>query len=211
MYSRETGLRSEENSLNMGPMRGARCGLRRLRRRVTVLTLVSTLVCTVLPSAIALSQISGDTEWPTYGNDPGGMRYSPLSQINRENVSSLKVAWIFHTGDLSDGTRDRRRSGFEATPILVDGTLYFTTPFNRVIALDPETGKQRWAYDPKIDPTLDYGDGLVNRGVATWLDSRPPSKEPCRRRIYEATLTHASFPSTRQPASPASISAITAR
>jgi glucose dehydrogenase len=156
-------------------MGGARSDLRRLRRRVRVLTLVSTLVCTLLPSTIALSQISGDAEWPTYGNDPGGMRYSPLSQINRENVSNLKVAWIFHTGDLSDGTRDRRRSGFEATPILVDGTLYFTTPFNRVIALDPETGKQRWAYDPKIDLTLD------------------------------------SFPSTRKPASPASISATTAR
>ena len=83
------------------------------------------------------------------------MRFSPLSLINRENVSTLKVAWIFHTGDISDGSRDRKRSGFEATPILVDGTLYFTTAFNRVIALDPETGKQRWAYDSKIDLTLD--------------------------------------------------------
>lgn len=110
------------------------------------------------------------------------------SQINRDNVSTLKVAWIFHTGDVSDGSRDRKRSGFEATPILVDGTLYFTTPFNRVIALDPETGKQRWAYDPSIDLTLDYGDGLVNRGVATWLDPRRTSDQPCRRRIYEATL-----------------------
>jgi quinoprotein glucose dehydrogenase len=146
------------------------------------------VVCVALATAIALGQISGDTEWPAYGNDPGGMRYSALSQINRENVSKLKVAWIFHTGDFSDGTRDRRRSGFEATPILVEGTLYFTTPFNRVIALDPETGEQRWAYDPKIDLTLDYGDGLVNRGVATWLDSRRSSKEPCHRRIYEATL-----------------------
>jgi quinoprotein glucose dehydrogenase len=146
------------------------------------------IFCTVLSSTIALGQVSGDTEWPTYGNDPGGMRYSPLSQINRENVSKLKVAWIFHTGDVSDGTRDRKRSGFEATPILVDGTLYFTTPFNRVIALDPETGRQRWAYDPKVDLTLDYGDGLVNRGVATWLDSRRSPAEPCHRRIYEATL-----------------------
>jgi quinoprotein glucose dehydrogenase len=115
------------------------------------------------------------------------MRYSPLSQINRENVSQLKVAWIFHTGDVSDGSRDRKRSGFEATPILVEGTLYLTTPFNRVIALDPATGKQRWAYDPKIDLTLDYGDGLVNRGVATWLDPVRSAGQTCRRRIYEAT------------------------
>jgi quinoprotein glucose dehydrogenase len=134
------------------------------------------------------AQVSRDTEWPTYGNDPGGMRYSPLSQINRTNVAELKVAWIFHTGDISDGSHDRRRSGFEATPILVDGVLYFSTPFNRVIALDPETGKQRWAYDPKVDLTLDYGDGLVNRGVATWRDPTRDSGQPCRRRIYEATL-----------------------
>src|SRR2546429_964376 len=145
------------------------------------------IVCVVLASATAGGQVPGDPEWPNYGNDRGGMRYSPLSQINRENVSKLQVAWIFHTGDVSDGSRDRKRSGFEATPILVDGALYFSTPFNRVIALDPKTGKQRWAYDPKIDLTLDYGDGLVNRGVVTWLDPMRASGQPCRRRIYEAT------------------------
>jgi quinoprotein glucose dehydrogenase len=138
-------------------------------------------------SRAARGQVSGGAEWPNYGNDPGGMRYSALAQINRDNVSKLKVAWIFHTGDVSDGSGGRKRSGFEATPILVDGTLYFTTPFNRVIALDPETGKQRWAYDPEIDKTLDYGDGLVNRGVSTWLDSARPADQLCHRRIYEAT------------------------
>src|ERR1700719_1529365 len=110
------------------------------------------IVCAAPVTPVARAQVSANTDWPNYGNDPGGMRYSPLSQINRDNVSKLKVAWIFHTGDVSDGSRDRKRSGFEATPILVDGTLYFTTPFNRVIALDPETGKQLWAYDPRIAP-----------------------------------------------------------
>ena len=134
----------------------------------------------------ALAQHIADTEWPNYGNDPGGMRYSALSQINRDNVSKLKVAWVFHTGDISDGSHNRRRSGFEATPIFVDGTLFFTTGFNRVIALDPETGKEKWAYDPKVDLTLEYGDGLVNRGVSTWLDTK--ASQSCHRRIYEATL-----------------------
>jgi len=138
-------------------------------------------------SSAARGQVSSGAEWPNYGNDPGGMRYSALAQINRDNVSKLKVAWIFHTGDVSDGSGGRKRSGFEATPILVDGTLYFTTPFNRVIALDPETGKQRWAYDPEIDKTLDYGDGLVNRGVSTWRDSARPADQQCHRRVYEAT------------------------
>jgi len=115
------------------------------------------------------------------------MRYSPLSQINRENVASLKVAWTFHTGDISDGKGSRKRSGFESTPLMVDSTLYVTTPFNRVIALDPETGVQRWAYDPKIALDGDYGDGLVNRGVSTWLDAARPAGQPCHRRIFEVT------------------------
>src|ERR1700688_1143028 len=140
------------------------------------------LIGVAFAGVTARSQTSGDTEWPNYGNDPGGMRYSPLSQVNRENVSKLKVAWIFHTGDVSDGSHDRKRSGFEATPILVDGTLYLTTPFGRVIALDPETGKQKWAYDPKADVQAGYGD-FTNRGVATWVD--PVSK---KRFLYVATI-----------------------
>jgi quinoprotein glucose dehydrogenase len=141
----------------------------------------------VIGAAWLPAQVAGDSEWPNYGNDPGGMRYATLSQINRENISRLKVAWIFHTGDISDGTHGRRRSGFESTPILVDGTLFFTTGFNRIIALDPETGRQRWAYDPNVDLTLEYGDGLINRGVSTWLDPHA-SKLSCHRRLYEATL-----------------------
>jgi len=137
-----------------------------------------------------LVHLQGQTgsEWPNYGGDSGGMRHSTLAQINRTNVAKLKVAWVFHTGDISDGHDGRKRSGFETTPILVDGMLYLTTPFNRVIALDPVTGKQRWAFDPKIDLSLDYGDGLVNRGVATWLDPSPGAGSICRRRIFEATL-----------------------
>src|SRR6266478_6941218 len=144
----------------------------------------------IAPSAITIrmkAQSGHDDEWSFYGHDAGGMRYSPLAQINRENVASLKVAWTFHTGDISDGKGTRKRSGFESTPIMVDSTLYVTTPFNRVIALDPETGAQRWAYDPKIALDGDYGDGLVNRGVSTWLDPLRATAEPCRRRIFEVT------------------------
>ena len=85
-----------------------------------------------------------------------------------------------------------KRSGFETTPILVDGTLFLTTPFNRVIALDPETGTQRWAYDPKTKLSWNYGDGLINRGVAVWPLPAPGGSgesigQP-KRRIFEATL-----------------------
>ncbi len=127
-------------------------------------------------------------DWPYYGHDAGGTRYSLLAQINRNNVATLKVAWTFHVGDISDGSGHRKRSGLETTPILVDGTLYLTTAYNRVFALDPETGKQRWVYDPMTETAGDYGDGLINRGVTAWLDSARPKGNPCRRRIFETTL-----------------------
>jgi membrane-bound PQQ-dependent dehydrogenase (glucose/quinate/shikimate family) len=125
--------------------------------------------------------------WEFYGHDAGGTRYSALTDITPANVSQLKVAWTFHTGDVIEGPGNQR-TGFESTPILTDGLLYVTTGRNRIIALDPETGDQRWSYDPHIDPGWSYGDGLINRGVATWLDSRKALGAPCRRKILEATL-----------------------
>lgn len=95
------------------------------------------------------------SDWPFYGHDAGGMRYSPLAEITRQNVSHLAVAWTFHTGDISDGKNAAPRSGFETTPLVVDGTLYLTTGFNRVIALDPETGTQKWSFDPSVELSHD--------------------------------------------------------
>jgi quinoprotein glucose dehydrogenase len=137
---------------------------------------------------LAVQAAPQESDWPNYGNDPGGMRYSSLSEINRSNVAQLKVAWVFHTGDISNGSNGRRRSGLETTPLMVDGTLYLTTGFNRVIALDPETGKQKWAYDPHIDQMWESGDGLINRGAATWVDSKRAASTPCHRTIFEATI-----------------------
>src|SRR5438105_11171778 len=109
-------------------------------------------------------------EWPAYGRDGGGSRYAPVTQITRDNVSQLRVAWTYHTGAIPM-TGAGRKSAFEATPILVNGVLYLSTPFNRVIALDPQSGAERWAYDPKIDPAGDYSE-VTSRGVSTWRDSR---------------------------------------
>ena len=167
----------------------------RLKERTrTRLAWVAALAGVCMASAVAGASEAAVDEWPYYGHDAGGMRFSPLAQINRENVAQLKVAWMFHTGDISDGSGGGNRSGFETTPLLVDATLYLTTPFNRVIALDPETGTQRWAYDPRIERNWNYGDGLINRGVATWLapatapQKTGQSRQRSRRRIFEATL-----------------------
>src|SRR5215468_7726235 len=73
-------------------------------------------------------------DWPAYGHDPGGMRFSPLADVTRSNVSQLRIAWTYHTGDASAGGGLVQRSGFEATPIVVDGTMYLSTATNRIVA-----------------------------------------------------------------------------
>src|SRR5262245_34335938 len=117
----------------------------------------------VLLVCLLLAEISFAQEWAYYGGDAGGMKYSPLSQINRSNVQKLQVAWTYHTGDLSDGTKYPMVSAFECTPLVADGMMYVTTPFCRVIALDAETGKQRWAFDPKLDKNKP-NNLFINRG-----------------------------------------------
>jgi quinoprotein glucose dehydrogenase len=131
--------------------------------------------------SLALVAQSGD-EWPAYGRDPGGNRFSPLAAINRKNVAELRIAWTFRTGDAYQPPRGRS-TAFEATPIYVEGTLYLGTPLGRVIALDPVTGQQRWAYDSDAKANKDKGYGdFANRGVSTW---KPPSGP---RRIFIATI-----------------------
>lgn len=111
-------------------------------------------------------------EWRYYGGDAGGMRYSALKQIDRSNVTTLRPAWTYHTGDVSDGKTLPVRSVFEATPIVIDGVMYVTTPFNRLIALDPETGRELWAFDPKLDLQKFYFSLYVSRGAAYWTDGK---------------------------------------
>jgi len=149
------------------------------------------LPLTLVLAALARAAAGGEpaaSEWPTWGNDPGGSRYADLRQITPENVPLLEIAWTVHTGDVSDGTgRFAAKSAFEATPILVDGTLYLCTPFNRVLALDPATGTQRWSFDPKIDVTARYANQLTCRGVSFWRDPEAPAGAACATRILTAT------------------------
>ena len=108
-------------------------------------------------------------DWPHYGGSPGGMRYSPLDQITPVNVNDLEVAWVYRHGDVSDGSDGTTRTSFNATPIVVQGTLYFCTGFNRVIALDAETGAERWSFDPGQELRKIRGPyPRVCRGVAHW-------------------------------------------
>jgi quinoprotein glucose dehydrogenase len=124
-------------------------------------------------------------DWPAYGRDPGGARHSPLAQIDRSNVGKLVTAWTLRTGHTGIETKESPR--FETTPIVVDGTLYLTTPLGELIALDPATGRERWRFDPKSRRDAYYGD-FANRGVSTWLDAKARAGANCRRRIFVATI-----------------------
>jgi quinoprotein glucose dehydrogenase len=118
----------------------------------------SALLAVILGSR-ALAQ-----DWPVYGHDAGGTRFSPLRQINKANVASLKPAWTFRTGSLEPASPMNRKAAFEATPILVGGTLYVSTPYSQVFALDPVTGEKRWVYDPEIDRRAERSE-VTSRGV----------------------------------------------
>ena len=103
----------------------------------------------ILALAIPLMAAQTGNDWPAYGRDAGGSRFSPLRQINRDNVSQLKIAWTYRTGAADIKAVSSGNAAFESTPILVDGLLYLTTPYSRVIALDPATGTERWTFDPQ--------------------------------------------------------------
>ena len=128
------------------------------------------------------AQSPAPTEWPAYGRDAGGSRFSPVAQVDRSNVSRLAVAWTYNTGEPGAASRS-----FEATPILVDGSLYLSTPLGRIIALDPVTGAERWVHDAKVSPRAGFGD-FTSRGVSAWRDSSAAAGSPCALRIIAATV-----------------------
>jgi quinoprotein glucose dehydrogenase len=135
----------------------------------------------------AEAQGKGEAGWPTYGDDPGGTRYSVASEINRDNVSQLKVAWTYRTGALDIETRLVRKAAFESTPILVDGKLFLTTPYDRVIALDAQTGAKVWEYDPKVNLQRNYSE-VTSRGASAWRDEKAKAGAACKLRIFFGTL-----------------------
>src|SRR5688572_16836938 len=138
----------------------------------------------VFSCVLASSASAQDSaEWRYYGRDAGGARYGPLKQINRTNVNQLRPAWTYHTGEIPEG----RQRSFEATPLMVDGQLYFMTPLGKVIALDPATGREIWKYDANVNAQTRFGD-FASRGVSTWIDSRKRPTEFCRRRIFAPTV-----------------------
>ncbi len=137
--------------------------------------------------SLARGQSAPDSGWRAYGNDPGGTRYSPARQIDRTSVTALRVAWTYRTGDMQQPVRALEKAAFEATPILVDRTLFLSTPYNRVIALDPRSGARLWEFDAQVDLDRDYSE-VASRGVSAWRDAKARAGSPCRIRVFVGTL-----------------------
>lgn len=116
----------------------------------------------MLALAVQTAGAQATNEWTAYGRDAFGGRFSPLTQITRDNVTRLEIAWTYRTGERD--VLSRQEPKLEATPLFVDGTLYLSTPLGKVVALDPATGRERWKFDAKADP--DQGRRLrQSRGV----------------------------------------------
>lgn len=123
-------------------------------------------------------------DWPVIGGSAAGQRFTPLQQVTPDNVDRLEVAWTYHIEDVSPGTKSHGATAFEATPLVVNDSMYLCTPFSRIIALDPETGEERWTYDPEADLTGAYTPTC--RGVAHWQGVEP--EKTCNERILSGTM-----------------------
>lgn len=148
--------------------------------------------CASLSPSIAQTTNVGD--WPSIGNDAGGSQYSPLDQINAQTVKGLKLAWTHRSGDVSEKGSATGATSLEAVPIHVNNTLYYCTPFNRVFALDPATGKEKWVFDPHSAPAgakpliANPRKSGICRSVAYWQAVEPQSGKACEKRIFKGDI-----------------------
>jgi quinoprotein glucose dehydrogenase len=156
---------------------------RRARNHFVLVTLLvgflagTRLICAQASAPAAALQPVGEG-WPTYGGNSGGLRFSNSSQITRGTVGKLHPIWIFHTHATDTKEQREQLPSFEATPVLSGDTLYFTSPFDVVFALDARTGIERWHYDPILKPLTPKGI-VTSRGVAL-----------SNGRVFVGTLDH---------------------
>lgn len=144
------------------------------------------LICALLA---LLPMHAGAQDWSHWGGDLGGKRFADAPTLNPDTADRLEEAWRFETGDTANGEGYfGRTSSFKSTPILVGDRLIVSTPFNRVIALDPGTGELVWRFDPEVDFDIEYSEMFTSRGVAAFVDSNTPAGTPCRARILLGTL-----------------------
>jgi quinoprotein glucose dehydrogenase len=141
-----------------------------LRTMRACLLLVTLTAVAMLEQPAA--QHAASVQWPVYGGDAGAMRYSQLADVHRANVAQLGVAWTWRPRESALKEFGTEPGTFQNTPLMIDDVLYVSTPYNRVVALQPGSGKELWRYDPEPfkDGQPPNGTGFVHRGVSAWRD-----------------------------------------
>jgi quinoprotein glucose dehydrogenase len=154
-----------------------------------------------LSSPAAPPEGGPDREWRHWGGTPGGVRFSPLRQIHRGNVARLAPAWTYRTGELALGlAHSAFRAAFSTTPLVARGRLYLSTPSSRVIALDPDTGRELWTFDPQAGRRV--REFNAHRGVTYWEAAPGTERGTCDRRVLTGTVDGRLFaldPETGRP------------
>jgi quinoprotein glucose dehydrogenase len=179
--TRNTEVRKPANILQRAPGAGK-------LKRTFIGSLKGNFLASVLLLAMTLTVAAPAFGWEYWGGDAGGMRFSPLAQITPANVDNLVRAWDYHTGDLQNRAPAlMARTKFETTPLFVEDSLIFCSPFNEVIALDPGTGAQKWRYDPAVSTSQRPANRYNCRGVTYWVDKAAPENAVCRARIFMGT------------------------
>ena len=150
----------------------------------------SLFLCGALVAATLLSPVrSGAEDWDNFNGNAMAQKYSTASQITPDNVKNLGVAWSVHTGDVSRGDAGLPKMGWQSTPLFVNNTVYVSTPFYRIFAVEPDTGKVKWIYAAKTmynDPKSKFHG--KNRGIAYWAAANPAPGQPCQKVLYLGTV-----------------------
>jgi len=138
----------------------------------------SSLFVAALALTTLIAATPAEVDWPYYGGDQGGMKYSVLTDINRSTVKHLVPAWQWSPSEKNLPQFGTKPGTFQNTPLMIDNVLYVSTPYNRVVALNAETGAELWSFDPKAyeDGQPPNGTGYVHRGVAAWRDAKNGNK-----------------------------------
>ena len=146
-------------------------------------------MCRLLIVVVFLYAGVANTEgsWPYYGNDAGGSRYSPLTQIDAARLDQLEIAWQFRTGEMGQNARQGDRLTFQATPVLWDGKLFLSTAFGEAIAVDAATGKEVWRFNSHVPRDLSFGE-VASRGVTIWEDDIANSSSECAARVFMGNI-----------------------
>ena len=148
------------------------------------------VVAALMYWGLQLAHADTSREWPTYGGQPSGTQYSILDQINLSNVEDLEVAWTYNTGEISDGTEGIDATVYQVTPIFANDLVYLCTPFNKIVALNPDNGNKVWVYDPKKPLSGAFYSAHNCRGVSYWqAESSEERAAFCGKRVFQTIQT----------------------